>query len=149
MSSDDLAEVFDEAARSLLQQLQYSNGFSTLDESSLAEASLVVHIAAAYVRRRAAVWAESPFTPNDTDEVNHLDLLIDISACDQSSPDLAIVEAKAIAPGRLATKIPEIITDIGRILDWTKLPILSRPTFFYWSPPCRVRGIVAVILIEK
>jgi hypothetical protein len=149
MTTFDVEEPFDEAASLLLNQLEYSNGFSTVGESSLAEATLVMHVAAAYIRRRAAVWAESPFVPDHTDEVNHLDLLIDLSASDRSSPDLVIVEAKAIAPGKLSSKIPEIISDIVRVTEWTKLPILSRPMFFYWSAPHRVRGIVAAVLTEK
>jgi hypothetical protein len=149
MTTSDLEESLDEAARLLLNQLEYSNGFSTLGESSLAEATLVIHVAAAHVRRGAAVWAESPFTPSHTDKINHLDLLIDLSAFDQSSPDLAIVEVKAVPPGKLSTKIPEIIKDIARVLGWTKLPLLSRPTFFYWSTSRRVRGVVATVLIEE
>jgi hypothetical protein len=149
VASDDLEKVLDQAAQSLLDQMRFSNGFRNLGEASLAEATLVIHIAAAFMRRGAAAWAESPFTSNRADNINHLDLLIDLSASDRSSPDLAIVEVKAVPPGNLSTKIPEIIKDITRVMEWPKLPLLYRPTFFYWSIPCRVRGVVAAILTER
>lgn len=80
MTISDVEELLNEAAQSLLEQLQYSNGFSTAGESSLAEATLAIHIAAAFMQRRAAVRAESPFKSDKTKKINHLDLLIDLRA---------------------------------------------------------------------
>ncbi|MGA2963136.1 MAG: hypothetical protein ABSD96_15760, partial [Candidatus Korobacteraceae bacterium] len=33
--------------------------------------------------------------------------------------------------------------------NWSKLDILSRPMFFYWTSVERVRGVIAVVFTEK
>jgi hypothetical protein len=148
MNASELQTALKDAANALLRQLDYSNGFSTLGDSALAEASLVVQIAAAFSQLNAAVWAESPFLPSEDDNTNHLDLLIDLSALQCARPELLLVEAKAGGPGRRSVMIRQILKDIERLKRWPKLDILSRPTFFYWSEISSVSGVIAAVFTE-
>jgi hypothetical protein len=108
MNASETSDCLKDAANALLRQVDYSNAFSTLGDSALAEASLVVQIAAAFSQRNAAVWAESPFLPSEDDNTNHLDLLIDLSAPQCASPELLPVEAKAGGPGRRSVMIRQV-----------------------------------------
>ncbi|MGA2963137.1 MAG: hypothetical protein ABSD96_15765 [Candidatus Korobacteraceae bacterium] len=100
MMMEEIEKALEEAAGMLLRQLEFSNGFTMLGDSKLAEASLVMQIASAFSRREAAVWAESPFESPTNGEINHVDLLVDSSAKARSQPDLLLIEAKAGAPGK-------------------------------------------------
>ena len=149
MSIEELEKALEEAARILLGQLEFSNGFTMIGDSKLAEASLVMQIASALSRREASVWAESPFECPVDGEINHIDLLVDFSAKARSQPDLLLVEAKAGAPGKRSEVIKQVIGDIGRLRNWSSLDILSRPMFFFWAPIERVRGAIVVVFTER
>lgn len=149
MTPAELQIALEEAANKLLNQLKHSNAFTTLGDSALAEASLVMHIAAAFSRRETAVWAESPFRSAEDDNINHVDMLVDLSASDGSMPDVLLLEAKAGAPGKRSETIKLVIDDIARLKNWSTLDIFSRPMFFYWSSIQRVRGVIAAVFTEK
>ena len=149
MIREELESALEGAALKLLAQLEFSNGFTMVGDSRMAEASLVVQIASQFSQRDAAVWAESPFESPQDEEIDHIDLLVDLSAKVHEQPDVLLVEAKAGASGKRSETIKQVLGDIQRLRSWSALDILSRPLFFYWAPVERVRGVIAVIFTEK
>jgi hypothetical protein len=115
------------AARSLLVQHKYSNGYIYVGDSEIGEANMVLHAAASLLRSGLHVWAESPFKTHDSNQCKHLDLLVDLTPTDPNVSTLLTIEAKRIAAGESDGKIQEIINDYGRIRFWRKLePAIPR-----------------------
>jgi hypothetical protein len=150
MTAGEIAEIVRIGSRKLFAQFQRSNGFTSVGDSELAEAALVVHVSAAFLALNHCVWPESPFK-NSTrgGRTNHLDLLIDLNPEEYENPHVLTVEAKAVAPGHENGKILEIVRDHARICDWALLDPSGRPLFFMWSPPEEIRGLLLVLITEE
>lgn len=113
----------DTAARKLLAQHKYSNGYISVGESEIAEANIVIHAASSLLNAGLHVWAESPFKTHDSNQCKHLDLLVDLTPGHPETSTLLTIEAKRVAEGENDKKVLEIVRDHGRVQSWK---ILSR-----------------------
>lgn len=129
------ATSLDAAARSLLVQHKYSNGYISVGDSEIGEANIVLHAAASLLRSGLHVWAESPFKTHESNQCKHLDLLVDLRPTDPNVSTLLTIEAKRIAAGENDGKIQEIINDYGRIRSWRNLEPAQMPLFFSIAHP--------------
>lgn len=145
----NLRQSISRASRAMLDQFRASEGFTSLGDSQLAEATLALYVAREFMSADAAVWAESPFREKPRGRMKRLDLLIDANAGSNAPPDLLAFEAKAITTKNRNAKLEEIVEDISRVTLWKSLVRTGKPLFFVDSPPGRVRGVIAVILTER
>jgi hypothetical protein len=146
---EEIAAAVNNAASKLFEQFKYSNGFTSVGQSALAEAALVTHIAAEFISNGHAVWPESPFRTAKRGRTKRLDLLVQLEPTNLGYLHVLTFEGKAISKGFESTKVTEIIADHTRICDWRVLDPSGRPIFFSLDPPQSVTGLLAVLLTEN
>jgi hypothetical protein len=151
-STDEPAEIeafIQAGAKRLFEQFQKSNGYTSLGDSQLAEAAIVMHVASAASQRKHAVWPESPFRDRLDEGTKHLDLLIDLNPDKYQAPILAMIEGKAVSEGFVAKKIREIVRDYGRVCEWNRLDRQGVPIFYALNEPGHVYGALVVLCTEN
>lgn len=148
MTIDEITNAVNNAALKLFEQFKYSNGFTSVGNSALAEAALVTHIASEFIRNGHAVWPESPFRTAKKGGTKRLDLLVQWEPTNLGTLDVLTFEGKAISKGLEAKKVTEIIADHKRICDWRLLDPGGQPIFFSLEPPDSVTGLLSVLLTE-
>jgi hypothetical protein len=117
-STNELVEIeafIQAGAKRLFGQFEKSNGFTSLGDSQLAEAAIVMHVASSASQRGHAVWPESPFRDRPDEGTKHLDRLIDLNPDKYKTPILVTIEGKAVSEGFVAKKVREIVRDYGRV----------------------------------
>jgi hypothetical protein len=96
---DRAACVIENAVRKLLQQHKYSNGYLSECQSEIAEANIVIHIAAGFLESGCRVWAESPFRTHENKNCKRVDLMVDMASDD---PDYSSTQGSPVG----ATVLP-------------------------------------------
>jgi hypothetical protein len=150
--ADDSAEIeafIQAGAKRLFGQFEKSNGYTSLGDSQLAEAAIVVHVASSAAQLGHAVWPESPFRDRPDEGTKRLDLLIDLNPDKYKTPVLATVEGKAVSDGFVTKKIREIVRDYGRVCEWNRLDREGVPVFYALNDPGRVYGALVVLCTEN
>jgi hypothetical protein len=151
-STNELAEIeafIRAGAERLFGQFEKSNGYTSLGDSQLAEAAILMHVASSASQRRHAVWPESPFRDRPDEGTKHLDLLIDLNPDKYEAPILVTIEGKAVSEGFVAKKIREIVRDYGRVCEWNRLDRQGVPIFYALNDPGCVYGTLVVLCTEK
>jgi hypothetical protein len=148
LKDSEIAALLGEGATVLFQQQNYSNAYTIIGDSEIAEANIVVHISSAFIKQGHAVWAESPFKVDLAERTKHVDLYVDLEPGTGESPDILLVEAKRIAPGEENDRIASVIRDYGRLRNWPSdisSSLFSRPGIEIE----RVRGALVVLLANE
>jgi hypothetical protein len=127
---EHVALAIQRAALGLLGQHKYSNGYTSVGDSDIAEANIVIQVAASFIGAGCHVWAESPFKGHEDNQCKRLDLLVDVASNDPEYPTLLTIEAKRIASGEKDKKVEEILTDYERIRSWQTLDETKMPLFY-------------------
>lgn len=146
-----LGQLISAGAKTLFDQHRYTNGYTSLGKSSLPERAVVIHVAAAALKERHAVWPESPFRNNRKGASKHLDLFIDLNPGHSDKLRLALIEAKRILPGEWRKKLKLLRKDCKRIQSWDKLRVKGIPLFYGLSIDVKVseRAIIVVLPQER
>lgn len=150
-SIDELDEVegfICKGADRLFKQFEKSNGYTSLGDSQLAEAAIVVHIASSASQCGHAVWPESPFRESPKATTKHIDMLIDLHPDTNERPILVTLEGKAVSGSCLAMKAKEIVRDHGRVCEWNRLDETGIPLFYAFNRPRQVYGVLVVLCTE-
>jgi hypothetical protein len=146
---ENAAFVIQEAAKRVLKQHKYSNGYLSVGDSDIAEANIVIQVAALFIGSGCHVWAESPFKDHDGNQCKHLDLLVDVASNDPEYSRLLTIEAKRITAGENDKKIEEILRDYVRIQLWRTLDESQLPLFYAVFQPVEwFYGALVVIVPE-
>lgn len=146
---ESAARLIQDAARRLLKQHKYSNGYLSVGNSEIAEANIVIQVAAAFIGSQCHVWAESPFKESDGNRSKHVDLLVDVASDDPDCSRLLIIEAKRITAGENDKKIEEILRDHERIQSWRTIDETQFPLFYSVFQPIEwFYGALVVIVPE-
>jgi hypothetical protein len=118
LKDSEIAALLSEGATVLFQQQNYSNGYTIVCDSEIAEANIVVHVSSAFIKQEHAVWAESPFKIDLAERTKHLDLYIDLEPGNSEFPNILLVEAKRVAPGEENDRLTKILCDYDRLRHW-------------------------------
>jgi hypothetical protein len=128
-----------EGSNTLLRQTKYSADYLFNQNSEIAEANIVVHIASAFIREnKNAVWAEVPFRRTKKKGTSRFDLSValDSPPWDHSQKKVRVssehskslkIEAKRIGKREKRAKLEEIIDDFHRIRTWRGRPSRTNP----------------------